>query len=310
MLRSSSCEVVARPRSGALSGLAAGTPRQLVDRYRLDYELGRGGCGRVYEAFDLDLKRRVAIKISSDDVESERPSELGNRELLLAEGRVLRLLVDSRVIAVLDTGDDGKRSFVVMELAAGGPLSRRLKAGAAGDPWTTAAVGAALAGGLAVTHRHGFVHRDISPSNLLLLGPESSRQRTPSVLLRPGERLVLGDFGIATAADDRPASPWRLMGTRLYRAPEQETRGAPVGFAADMYAATAVIVSIVGRGLPPAIPELPDLLALLRPRWRKFVETGMNQDPSRRYSSMQRWYQVLIDAINHDLKLAGHDAIT
>ena len=122
-----------------------------------------------------------------------------------AEGEVLRTVAGADVIALLDEGDEGGASHLVLELADGGSLGDRLRAGLVGDPWQTAQVAASLRGALEVVHAHDLVHRDVQPANLLIRrsGPASSA----AALLDRGERLLLADFGIATAASTHARRP-------------------------------------------------------------------------------------------------------
>lgn len=275
-------------------------------RYQLGQKLGEGRCGTVHRAWDRFDHLEVALKwVRADLADSCELDE--NNSRVRRESRLLRSLSCPHVVRALGSGSYRGREFLVMELATGGTLGSRLHAGWRGDPWTTAGLARAIADGLDQIHSLGFVHRDVEPGNLLI----SDGVDVPSRLLHlDQERVLVADLGIAVPSDDgcNGADPRR--GTRLYRAPEQSTRTQTVSLAADVYGATAVIVTTLTGLLPPHPDRLDDLLPHLKAQWQTFVSTGMHLSPGRRFSSMTEWKSALFNAINHDLSEAGFDEIT
>lgn len=288
------------------SGPAAAPVPDRIGRYHVEELLGTGGSAHVYRARDPEGGHQVAIKRSRTDV-SGPPGV--DRDRVRAEGEALRTVASADVIGLLDEGEEDDSSHLVLELITGGTLGGRLRSGLVGDPWQTARVGAALRGALEAVHACGLVHRDVQPANLLIrqTGPPCDR---PGELLAHQERPVLADFGIATAASTHdPRPPAERLGTRLYRAPEQVRGDGRVTTSADLYGATAVIVSVLSASLPPPPEQVAELAGVLRPRWSTFVRVGMHPDPAQRVASADDWYGGLLAAIDADLLRAGHRAL-
>jgi len=277
----------------------------LDGRYILGELLGNGRCGDVYRSWDRLTCRHVALKwATADDTHAGELRENNGR--LTLESRILRSASSRHIVRVLDDGSVAGRQFLVMELATGGTLGARLRSGFRGDPWSTAEVGRSLAGGLEHIHALGFVHRDIEPGNLLIADGVDDPDR---LIHHDQERILVADLGIAVVSGDTRTGRDTRQGTRLYRSPEQSARAPAVTLAADVYGATAVIVSTLTGLLPPAPDRLDDVLRHLKERWQDFVATGMHHSPAGRFSNMVAWKQALFVAINHDLKEAGLDEI-
>ena len=201
--------------------------------YELREELGRGGCGVVYRAFDPRLGRDVALKVLfAGELE---PIE---RLRLTEEARAMARVRDPGLAVVHAVELEGPRPHLVMELIEGEPLERRLERLGALSPQEAAEVCLSLARTLERLHAQGIVHRDLKPSN---------------VLLRPDGQPVLLDLGLALLLD-RAARLTRsgdLVGTPAFMAPEQ-ARGEreAVGPATDVWGLGALLSTLV-RGAPP-----------------------------------------------------------
>ncbi len=180
-------------------------------RYRIERELGRGGAGTVLAAVDLRLQRRVALKL----YHRRGPLE---RERLRSEARTPAGLEHPGVIRVFDV--DLELGALAMEWVEGGSVRRALGSGRVPrsrvERWLRTALEA-----VAFVHEQGFVHLDLKPSNFLL---------------RPGDRVVLTDFGLASPIGATPASRQGAgEGTLKYMPPEQR-RGEPAQPSADVHA--------------------------------------------------------------------------
>jgi predicted Ser/Thr protein kinase len=293
-----------------VSGIPALTT---VGRYVIESELGAGGMGVVYAAFDPELDRRVAIKIlHGDRASAER------RRRLSREAQALARLSHPNVIAVYDVGLAGDDLFVAMELVDGQTVGEWIAASA--RPWREVQrVFVAAGSGLAAAHRKGMVHRDFKPDN---------------VLLRADGHVLVSDFGLARisseaetrdSGDDAAAPPvaasrdamltrpGALLGTPAYMAPEQH-RGEPADARADQFAfCVALYEALYGERPFAAAGDsqlgATDALALdivkgnLRPpprdrdvpAWlRKLVLRGLAPAPGDRWPSM--------DALLHELR--------
>jgi tetratricopeptide (TPR) repeat protein len=225
-----------RESVGLVAAADAG-PRQL-GRYRLDRELGRGGMGVVWQAWDPALERAVAIKLLRPDAIDDQA-----RARLLREARALAQLQHPNVVAVHDVGEHGGDVYLATELVDGEDLERWQRGRPAGE---LLAAYAQAARGLAAAHALGLVHRDVKPSNIFVG--------------RDG-RVRVGDFGLATRgpaasdalpddADGRLTDAGAVVGTPAYMAPEQR-RGGAVDARADQYSLCVALVEAL-RGARPA----------------------------------------------------------
>ncbi|MCB9744619.1 MAG: serine/threonine protein kinase [Alphaproteobacteria bacterium] len=214
---------------------APAAPRQL-DRFTLLQELGRGGMGVVYRAWDPLRRQEVALKTASSS------SQRGLR--LQREVRALSRLTHPAIVRTLDAGEVGGAPYYTMELVEG-PTLRALIAGGPQPPRRATAWVLALAEGLQHAHEQGVIHRDVKPEN---------------VLMAEGKEPRLSDFGLARQLDPESHALTRtgeLLGTPLYMAPEQ-IEGGPVDARADVYALGAVLYELLcgsrptRRTTPPA----------------------------------------------------------
>jgi serine/threonine protein kinase len=212
----------------------------LADRYRLDAVIGRGGMGQVWRGWDELLGRTVAVKVLPEKVHDEDAV----RRFSL-EARTAAHLNDPHVVAVYDFGTDQDRLYMVMELVPGQSLAKELESTTALAPSRAAFLGAQIAAGMAAAHRHGVIHRDIKPGNLLL--DEQGK-------------VSIADFGIARFTEDTTAAlgltaNGQVMGTVAYLSPERAL-GRPATTASDVYALGCVLYQLL-TGTPPFTAELP-----------------------------------------------------
>ncbi len=229
-----------RPSEASAPGTLA------AERYVLGSVIGRGASAEVYRARDRVLGRVVAIKLFP-------ATEAGPAQRRWwREARTLAGLNHPGLVAVYDVGQQDGRGFFVMQLVDGPTLATRLRGG---GPTLTVAdtlrLGETVAAGLAHVHRHGVIHRDIKPGN---------------ILLDAAGRPYLSDFGIATApsATANTGEDF-IVGTASYLAPEQ-VRGQPVGPPADTYALGLVLLEcLTGRCEYPGEPVQAAAERLHRP---------------------------------------------
>src|SRR5438876_11281008 len=204
----------------------------LPPRYRSPKRIAFGGMGEVYRATDSVLGRAVAVKLLAerfspdDDVRGRF-----TREALAAA----RLSGEPYVVTVFDVGEHARRPFIVMEYLSGGSLEERIQRDGAQE------IGQALewleqaATAIDAAHRHGVVHRDVKPANLML-----DRNGTVHV----------ADFGIASAAGlDSLTITGTGLGTAGYLAPEQ-AQGERATPASDRYALAVVAYELLTGARP------------------------------------------------------------
>ena len=174
----------------------------------------------------------------------------------MREAQLLRRVHSTHVIAVHDIGelDDG-RPYLVMELATGGVLADRIVPNRPVDARGVEATITALAGGLGALHAAGIIHRDVKPANLLIVNDSLAAGDDPATVQRPGllsdgERIVVGDLGLAKDQERTAAGPTIIGGSPFFRSPEQTRRGESVGPQADVYGATGVIWNLLTGEVP------------------------------------------------------------
>jgi serine/threonine protein kinase len=212
-----------------------------IGRLRIERQLGAGGFATVWLAHDPELDSPVAVKILAENFSAQADI----RRRFIDEARLLRRVDSDHMVRVYDVGElpDG-RPFFVMTYADGGTLADRLaRVPPPWQPHSVVAVVDAVAEALTVLHRHGVVHRDIKPVNILL-------RATPD----DGERVVLGDLGIAK--DLQWASGLTMpTGSSGYAAPEQEFYSETIGPATDVHALAVTTAQLLG--LRPPWPQSP-----------------------------------------------------
>jgi serine/threonine-protein kinase len=195
--------------------------------------LGRGGLAIVYRAWDLRLRRDVAIKTLIAGAYA-RPEEL---ERFLRGAEAKAGLRHANIVKVYDVGDLNGCPYFTMEFVEGGSLAQRL-AGAPLPPDKAVELLAALADAVQAAHDGGVVHRDLKPANVLL-----TAEGTPKV----------ADFGLAHRMDGGAGltHSGAVLGTPSYMAPEQaQGKSSTVGPAADVYALGAILYETL-TGRPP-----------------------------------------------------------
>jgi tetratricopeptide (TPR) repeat protein len=260
------------PRGDGLS------PGESLGRYEIVEPLGRGGMGMVYAARDVQLGRRVAIKVVAPDLAGSALSQLG----LLREAQALARITQPNVLTVYDVGSVGDAVFLAAELVDGETLERWLKQPRRWRAIVELFIQAAR--GLAAVHAAGLVHRDFKPSN---------------VLVGHDQRVRVFDFGVVRFADHAAAGR-ELAGTPIYMAPEQH-RGEVADARADQYAFCASLHEALWGTLPAAngapLRRAPSAVGRV-PGWlRAAVEQGLASDPDGRFPSMA----ALIDALERGL---------
>jgi CheY-like chemotaxis protein len=262
-------------------------PRVFADKellggvYEIEGVLGEGGMGQVYAAVDRLMNRKVAIKVSWRGVD---PS------LLRREAEALAAVRHPGVVTVYAMGAHGDVPYLVMERLSGMTLSSYLDhRRAAGDPPSVdeatdflIAVGDALA----AVHRAGIAHRDVKPEN---------------VLLAPGDRVMLMDFGLVTQERQAGANP-DAGGTPVYMAPEVISREVRAGAAhlTDLYSfgvlafelltgeapfASGSVAHILHDHLATPVPSLRDRRPEASEALEALVTSLLSKDPNDRPST-------------------------
>lgn len=287
-----------------------GEQPKLVGDYEILGEVARGGMGVIYRARRRGLNRVVALKMI---LAGEYAGEEAQQRFRL-EAEAIARLEHPNVIRIYDVGEYESRMYFVLEFIDGPNLHRQLNGKPL--PATTAArLVETLAKAMAFVHARGIVHRDLTPSNVLLSRApmESDRSGKSS---HPSEAwdhwtLKITDFGLAKRLDDDAGRTRTgvVMGTPSYMAPEQASATkAEIGPACDIYALGAILYEML-CGRPPfigdtALATLEQVLQdepvaprRLQPRLPRDLETiclrSLEKSPLRRYSSTDELAQDL-----------------
>jgi serine/threonine protein kinase len=266
-----------------------------ADRYRLERRLGVGGMATVQLAFDTRLERNVAVKLLAEHLADDSSFVSRFRREALAAAR----LVHPNVVQVFDFGldDATHRNFIVMEYVDGHSCAELLRDRGTLPQDEAVEILAQSCRGLDYAHRHGVVHRDVKPGNLL-------RSRDGMV--------KLADFGIAKAAEQSDITKvGSVLGTAAYLAPEQ-ARGEPAGPASDMYALGVVAYQLLAGRLPYDAASLTDLARLqesgppprldeiapgVSPALAAAVARALHRDPDQRYVDAGEMETALRDGL-------------
>jgi len=254
----------------------------LLDRYKIESELGRGGMGIVYRAQDTLLSRAVAIKfLNTEGV------DLVGKAHLLQEARAAAQLNHPNIVSIYDVDEIGGNPFIVMELVKGITLRK------SETPTLSEALNMAYQICLALDHAHGkgIIHRDLKLENIVVTN---------------GLTLKLMDFGLARTADDTRLLDSALVGTLAYIAPEL-IQGEESSAQSDLYAFGIILYELLtgqapfrgtinavlaqhvqGKVTPPSLHN-PDI-----PAWLDDVILSLlNKRPEERPASAKHVLQIL-----------------
>ncbi len=286
--------VQAAAAEDSLIGLA------LDNKYRIVRVIGRGGMGVVYEAEHTTLGKRVAIKLMLEKYTGDSEAVARFSREALAASRI----GNPHIIDVMDIGTapDG-RSFVVMELLSGAPLSKVIEDHGPMPPQRAISIMRQVLKAVGAAHAKGIVHRDLKPDNIFLLDHDPS-----------SDFVKLLDFGISKMIDpDLQVAATKLtttgvvMGTPLYMAPEQ-AMGVDIDHLADVYACGVIMYELLA-GKPPfdgatyAVlvaklltsepPLLTDYRPGLAPKLVAAVHRALEKDPKKRFQSADAFAAAL-----------------
>jgi serine/threonine protein kinase len=201
--------------------------------YRILKVLGAGGMGVVYQAEDMMLKRRVALKAMLPALATSSSS----RQRFLREAQAAAAIEHEHIVTIYQVGEDRGVPYLAMPLLQGEPLDRRLEREPILPLADTLRIGREIAEGLAAAHERGLIHRDVKPGNVWLESPQG--------------RVKILDFGLARSIGDpsKLTQQGAIIGTPAYMAPEQ-ARGEGVGPPCDLFSLGCVLYRLCTGELP------------------------------------------------------------
>jgi WD40 repeat protein/predicted Ser/Thr protein kinase len=254
---------------------------QLIGRYEIERELGRGGMAVVYLGRDPFMKRYVAVKVLPHQFTTA--PELRTR--FQREAEVIASLEHPAIVPVYDFGEYEGQPFIVMRYMPGGSLAERLRQGALSLA-QTATILQRLGSALDRAHSHGIIHRDLKPGN---------------VLFDQYGEAYLSDFGIARLSEASVALTGSgVIGTPAYMSPEQIYGDRPLDGRSDVYALGVILFEMLTGQLPyradtPAkimmkhvldpVPRLLEIKPELPNVCERLIEQAMAKEPDDRFAT-------------------------
>src|SRR5262245_25414172 len=236
--------------------------------------------GDLYLAHDPDVDRPVVIKLLQDRLDSSEA-----RQRFAIEGRAAGRLRHKNIVTVFAVGEWRARSWIAMEFISGETLAAKIARRAPLSLPARLRYIEELCSGLDFAHRHGVIHRDVQPHN---------------VMVDDEDLVKILDFGIAHVAESNVTASGVLVGTPNYMAPEQVTGGA-IDARTDVFAVGSVFYELLSydRAFPGdlvtsvhrIVYETPTPLGRLSPsldpRIIRIVERALEKDPAKRYQNLK-----------------------
>jgi serine/threonine protein kinase len=274
--------------------------------YEIQSQLGAGGMGEVYRARDTRLDRTVAIKVLASNLSSS--PELKQR--MEREARAISSLNHPHICQLYDIGSQNGADYLVMEFLEGETLAERLRKGPI-PLQEIYRISIAIAEALALAHRHGIMHRDLKPGNIMLT--QSGAKLMDFGLAKPLNPVSTGSTSAAppsftaaaTLSGPSPLSPLTtagtIVGTIQYMSPEQ-IEGKEADARSDIFALGAVLYEMTTGKRPfegksqlslasSILEKDPDSLLVVKPAtppaFDHLVATCLQKNPDDRYQSAQ-----------------------
>jgi WD40 repeat protein/serine/threonine protein kinase len=256
--------------------------------YELREPLGKGDFGIVHRAYQPSVGREVAVKMI-------RPEYANHPEFVLrfeSEARTVAQLEHPHVVPLFDYWRDPSGAYLVTPLMRGGSLAEALRRGGWNLPPALRLLDQ-VGDALSYAHRHGVVHRDVKPAN---------------VLLDSDGNAYLSDFGIAARQTDDTGAP---MTTSLSYVPPEELKGEPHGPASDMFSLGVLTFELLTGHRPPARRPLPSVSAVPGSLPRELddvLQRATDDQPANRYQRVDDFVRAVRRAVGADVVAAAGPA--
>ena len=261
-----------------------------VGKYEIREQIGRGGMGAVYRAYDPVMEREVAIKVILD-IALDVPEI---KERFYREARTAGKLTHENITVIHDVGEEQGRPYIVMEYLSGTDLRTMLERRAVMTLERQISIAAQICRGLAYSHGKDIIHRDVKPANIRVL---------------ENGRVKIMDFGIARLGSSALTSTGTILGTPYYMSPEQ-IQGKKVDRRSDIFSCGVVLYELFTSRKPfpgdeptsvmyKIVHEIPEgfeeLERLFPPALPAILGRMLQKDPAERYQSMDAVVEAFED---------------
>jgi branched-chain amino acid transport system substrate-binding protein len=271
--------------------------KQQIGKYEIRSEIGSGGMGKVYKAYDPALDILVAIKVLK--LELARKERFVKR--FMREARSAARLDHAGLVTIYGAGQNNEQYYFVMQYLEGQPLDDLVRWRGVFSSDEVISILRPLAEALDYAHRNGFVHRDVKPGNIIV-GPDGKAKLT--------------DFGIVHAAQETSLTETgTVLGTPRYMSPEQAKGTKKVDGRSDQYSLAVVAYEMLAGRVPfladntlallhKIVYDSPPPLRPLRPdlprQVDKVLSKAMAKDPEERYPSTSAFVEDLEEALDKE----------
>lgn len=267
-----------------------------LGNYDIEFEIGRGGMGVVYKAFDADLNRPVAIKIMSPLLAGRGVA----RERFAREARAAAAVLHPNVIAIYGVATTDKVPYLVMPFIKGPSIEQLVEEHGPVPEHDLVCFAMQMAAGLAAAHAQGVIHRDIKPANILIENGVG--------------RVVITDFGLARAESEvsMTQTGW-FAGTPAYMSPEQ-AKGHECDSRSDLFSLGSVMyymatgrvpfrgeqpMAVLERIRNESPPPVQQLNSRISKTLADLIEWLLEKDPHKRVQSAAILHQLLEQFLAH-----------
>src|SRR6056297_744328 len=264
----------------------------LNDRYKIIKKLGKGGMAIVYEAEDLILDRKVAIKM----LRSEHVSDKSFIKKFHHEAKAVARLSHSNIVSIFDIGQDEELHYLVMEDIVGENLKDIIEK--KGQLALTEALDITnqILSALRTAHNNDIIHCDIKPHN---------------ILITPDKKVKVTDFGIAKAVSATTTMTDTIMGSANYFSPEQ-AKGGEIMAHSDLYSVGVVLYEMVTGEVPfkadspisvalKHINEKPikptEINANINDKLENLIMKALSKDPEKRFSNAEEMNEAVLSIL-------------